>query len=302
MTVTLKRKHAPFFIAVIALSLIGSSLWFMEPFLVTRAEKIPEVQVQKETAGKHIVVNLDKQTVTLTDGTSTPLILPILSQGKPGSYYETIGGTYISDYKTPLQFSSIGHVYMPYSVHVFGQYFIHGVPYYPNGENVSTAYSGGCVRLTNDNAKIVYDFVDTKTRVTITREDERSFDPTKKETETLESEKLTLLMVAAISLETLTQDNTITTFDGRVTTRKETLPELIIRGNKQIAKLYAQEMGETAYVDLMNKKALALGLSNTHFTDISSPVITSYDDYVRFMTYISTYKSYLLTLKEDNRK
>jgi hypothetical protein len=302
MTVTLSRKHAPLFIAVTLLTITGSILLFMSPFTITQAEKNTSIvpYTQKKKPHKYIVADLTNQTITLKEGSSV-IVLPILSQGKPGSYYETIGGLYLNDYKTPLHFSSIGHVYMPYSVHVFGQYFIHGVPYYPNGENVSTAYSGGCIRLTNDNAKIVYDFVQEGTPIIITQEQEDSFDKTDISTSTLESLKMTTLMVALVSLETLTQDNSIVDAVGNITTRRATLSKLVLQGDFSLTGLYTKDMGEEAYLQLMNQKAEALGLSNTHFENLNSPVTTTYDDYVRFMNYISTYKSYLLSLSNSKK-
>jgi hypothetical protein len=245
--------------------------------------------------GKYVVIHLDAMVLELRNGDKTISTLPLLSQGKPGSYYETIGGTYLSDYKEPLHFSSIGHVYMPSSVHLFGNYFIHGIPYYPNGDAVSSTYSGGCIRLANDDALTVYNFIDRGTPIIITRDTEFSFTGTEIASTTLTSTEMTSLMVSAISLEVLTQDSPITDTDGvTMTTRKTILPRLL-SGDTSVAHLYARSIGEDAYVSLMNQKAEALGLTNTHFTDVISPVPTTYEDYARFMSYISTYKSYLRT-------
>lgn len=267
----------------------------MSPPVVTKGDtEVTTVSTPHPYEGKHIIVNLTEMTITLENGTTTIAIYPILSQGKPGSYYETIGGVYTNDYKTPLHFSSIGHVYMPYSVHVFGNYFIHGVPYYPNGTPVSSAYSGGCIRLTDNVAKIVYDYVDKGTLIIVTRDTELSFNPTMVSTSTLTSQSMTNLMVASISLEALTQDNEITGLEGEITTRRKILPSLLVDGNTAVATLYAQSIGEENFVELMNQKAEALGLTNTHFTDVTSPVTTTYEDQERFMTYITTYKKYLI--------
>jgi hypothetical protein len=274
---------------------MGSIFWFMNPPVVTKGDtEVPTINTSHPYKDKHIIVHLSEMTITLENGTTTVATYPILSQGKPGSYYETIGGVYANDYKTPLHFSSIGHVYMPYSVHVFGNYFIHGVPYYPNGTPVSSAYSGGCIRLTDDVAKIVYDFVDKGTIIIVTRDTELSFNPTMVSTSTLASQNMTNLMVASISLEALTQDNEITGIEGEATTRRKILPSLVKDGNIAVATLYAQSIGEENFVNLMNQKAEALGLTNTHFTDVTSPVTTTYEDQERFTSYIATYKSYLI--------
>jgi hypothetical protein len=250
--------------------------------------------------GKHVIVHTREMRIVLKEGTTTLESFPILSVGKPGSYYETIGGVYENDYKTPLHFSSIGHVYMPYSIHVFGNYFIHGVPYYADGTRVSTAYSGGCIRLEDLYAKKVYDFIEKGTPIIITQGKDTDFLPTEYSSSTIVNMDMTTLMVATISLEVLTQDNLILGVDNtEYTTRKKLLPILLNEQDSRVTEKYIEALGEKTFVDLMNQKAKSLGLSNTTFKDALSPVTTTYDDYMRFMAYITTFKSYLRTVQED---
>ena len=276
-----KRLIVSTLIFTIALS--AGVRWFMTQALVTQSETIVQ-EVQKESgdtqiSGKHVIIYLNTMSLELRDGTTVIETLPLLSKGKPGSYYETMGGVYTNDYKVPLHFSSIGHVYMPYSVHLFGNYFIHGVPYYPNGKEVSSTYSGGCIRLTTATS-----FTKTSTAST-----------------TLTSTEMTNLMTASISLEFLTQDNAITDTDGvTVTTRRNLLQRLLVSGDTAIAHLYAQSIGEQAFINAMNQKAKAIGLTNTQFESVDAPVATTYEDYTRFMTYISTYKSYLRAVQRNS--
>lgn len=84
---------------------------------------------------------------------------PILSKGKRGSRWETPTGLYKIETKEEDHFSSIGAVHMPYSMQFFGNFFIHGWPYYPGGEPVPEGYSGGCIRLSTEDAAHVYEFV-----------------------------------------------------------------------------------------------------------------------------------------------
>ncbi len=287
-----------FFISLI----IGGGLWFVSPLLTTTAEVTEETATttRAELLGKYVVIYLNTMTLELHDGSTTLLTFPLLSQGKPGSYYETIGGSYVSDYKVPLHFSSIGHVYMPYSIHLFGNYFIHGVPYYPGGEKVSSAYSGGCIRLSDADAKTVYDFVETGTPIIVTRDNEYSFSTTTEAGIPLSNQDMTNIMVATISLEALTQDNPILGTDGvTYTTRKALLPRLVSYGDTSVSHLYAKSIGEDAFVALMNQKALAIGLNTTHFTNVSTAASTTQEDYDRFMTYITTYKSYIQGIQDS---
>jgi hypothetical protein len=300
------RKKHTITIALFTLTLTASIFWFMVPPTVTKGDTEQPYSAPIYTplyAGKHIIIYLQTMKLELHDGTTTIATLPLLSQGKPGSYYETIGGNYANDYKIPLHFSSIGHVYMPHSIHLFGNYFIHGIPYYPDGSAVSSTYSGGCIRLTDENAKIVYDFVERGTPIIVTRDSDTSFTPTKKATTTLTSIEMTNIMIATISLEFLTQDNEIVDTDGvTVATRRTLLPRLVKSGDSSVAHLYANSLGETTFISLMNQKAAALGLSSTHFESLDEPVVTSYEDYERFMTYITTYKSYLRTMQASGSK
>jgi D-alanyl-D-alanine carboxypeptidase len=100
-------------------------------------------------------------------------------------------------------------------------------------------------------------------------------------------------MVAMISLEFLTQDNSITGIDGTKTTRRALIGELINNHNDEVSLLYAQALGQKTFVDYMNQKAKALGLTNTTFISVEDPAMTTEEDYAKFVNYIDTYKTYL---------
>ena len=292
--------HGYITIGILVGSLALSGVWYATS-PTTRVSEMPFTPVAQEPSplyeGNYVVVHLEKMQVELRNGTTTVETLPIISIGKPGSYYETIGGAYLNDYKIKNHFSSIGLVYMPWSVHVFGNYFIHGVPYYPDGTEVSSAYSGGCVRLSNLNAERVYAFIQKGTPIVITEDTERDFIPTETESPSISSIEMTRLMVAAISLEALTQDNEITDTDGvSVTTRRTLLRRLLTAGDDSVSTKLAQALGEGTYVSYMNQKAQALGLTNTLFTSVTSPASTTPADQERFMQHIENYKTYLLIL------
>lgn len=274
--------------------------------LTSRAEKIvnlPGNKAVKEAAvtplyeGDYVVVNLTSLEVTLHSGTTTLQTLPVITIGKPGSYYETIGGAYENDYKIKNHFSTIGHVYMPWSIHVFGNFFIHGIPYYENGTKVSSEYSGGCIRLSDEDAKLVYNFIQKGTPIIVTDGTERDFMPTATSTQTFESMDMTRAMAAIVSLEVLTQDTPV--YDpsaGKTTTRRKLLPRLIVNKDDSVISIYTKERGDTAFLMYMNTKARALGLTNTTFGSPYSPAITTKEDAERFQNYIANYKTYLLTL------
>lgn len=251
---------------------------------------------------KYIEILLDAMELRLHNGSSSTEIIPILSVGKSGSFYETIGGRYISDYKTELHLSTIGNVYMPYNVHVFGNYFIHGVPYYANGEKVSTKYSGGCIRLRDTDAKKVYDFVEEGIPISISKDNIQEFNPTPFSSSTFLSFKMTTMMVGAINLESLNQDTILGGESVPYKKAKELLQTLLTNGDTRVSKIYADAYDNEKFLEQMNKKAQAIGLSNTKFISVTEPVSTTFEDYTRFMEYITKYKSYMLrtTTNEQN--
>lgn len=298
------KKNSPLTISIILTTfvLFIISMWYaLSPF-TTKAETISnqppsllETTPEKQYGDSYVIIHLDTNTITLHHG-RTVETFDIISQGKPGSYYETIGGVYVSDYKEPLHFSSIGHVYMPYSIHIFGNYFIHGIPYYPNGTKVSSTYSGGCIRLGDSDMERIYNFITPSTPIIITRLSKDDFSPTATTTISMNSFLMTNLMVATISLELLTQDNKILdTNDTTMTTRRSLLPRLLNNHDTSVSILYAKSLGEKAFIQAMNNKAESLGLTNTKFINVTSPAFTTEEDYARFMNYITTYKSYLWT-------
>lgn len=125
---------------------------------------------REEKNGKYITADLDKMILYLNEDGKTIAEIPILSKGKPGSPWETPVGKYTADYKEEKHFSSIGKVWMPNSVQFFGNFFIHGWPYYTDGTPVYEGYSGGCIRLSVADSKKVYDFVESGTPIYISNQ------------------------------------------------------------------------------------------------------------------------------------
>lgn len=244
--------------------------------------------------GRHILIELDKDIILVKNDDTILKKIKIVSQGKPGSYYETIGGNYISDFKEENHFSTLGHVYMPYSVHLFGNYFIHGIPYFPDGVKVSSTFSGGCIRVDDDDAKFIYNFISSSTPIIITRKDSDDFLPTVKKENKKTYKDMTRIMLAITSLEALPQDTEIIV-NEMIITRKDLLKRLLSNENFDISLLYKDKITDEDMLKLMNQKATSLNLSNTQFTSVTEPITTTEDDYYQFMYYVRTYKSFLLT-------
>lgn len=118
---------------------------------------------------KENFVEADLRTMRLTlyAGGVASTTFPILTKGKEGSWWETPTGDYKVLGKTTTAYSSIGNVWMPYSIQFYGNYFIHGWPYHDDGTLVPKGYSGGCIRLATSDAKDVFSFVKTGTPILV---------------------------------------------------------------------------------------------------------------------------------------
>lgn len=119
-----------------------------------------------------IEINLRTMRLALYENGNQIKEVTIFSKGKDGSWWETPTGNYKVLGKEINHFSSIGKVWMPYSVQFYGNYFIHGATYYDGGAPVSANYSGGCVRLSNEDAKAVFNFAQNNMAVLVLEDKE----------------------------------------------------------------------------------------------------------------------------------
>jgi lipoprotein-anchoring transpeptidase ErfK/SrfK len=132
------------------------------PLRVIRNLTIQDV-IPKE--GKFIAADLVAMQVSLYQDEKLVTQYPIKTKGRPGTPWETPAGLYKIQTKEESHFSSIGKVYMPYSMQFYGNYFIHGWTYYPDGTPTPFTFSGGCIKLDTADAKKVFEFAEVGTPV-----------------------------------------------------------------------------------------------------------------------------------------
>lgn len=115
------------------------------------------------SVGKFIAVDLSSLVLTLyQDGTAVNKY-PILASGIPGSPYRASPGFYTVLAKEPDRFNGAERIDLPWSIQLYGNYFIHGWPLASDGSPVNASYPGGSVRLSTEDAQKVYDFADAGT-------------------------------------------------------------------------------------------------------------------------------------------
>jgi D-alanyl-D-alanine carboxypeptidase len=270
-----------------------------------------------------------------------PLIeAPIASKGKNGSWWETSTGLYWVESKQKNHFSSIGHVYMPYSMQFQGNFFIHGWPYYPNGREVESAFSGGCIRLRTSDAKEVFSMINIGVPVLVIADDPASdltsYRPVLPE---LTADAYLVADIqsgfvfmkknesAVSSISFITQFFTALTaseFENldsevRITSRmmpETLLPRFAVGQDWRVADLFYIMLmessaeagyalahhysgGPVSFVGLMNRKASAIGLTQTRFIDpagLGNDNVSSAEDLFGFLRYLFQNKEFLLAV------
>src|SRR3989344_1730637 len=231
--------------------------------------------------------------------------VPIVSKGREGSWWETPTGLYGVVAKEEKHFSSIGKVYMPWSVQFQGNFFIHGWPYYPDGTPVSQSYSGGCIRLANEDAKIVYDLMKKDVPILVLEKDSGNdeFPYSVKPPEvsakaylaadlkngyvfaerdsrvSLPAASLVKLMTALTAAEYIYLERTIVITDDMITGIRfngelkagktfsafDLLHPMLVESSNDAANAISYFLGPKYFINLMNQKARSLNMNNTIF-------------------------------------
>jgi len=229
---------------------------------------------------------------------------------------------------------------MPYSMEFYGNFFIHGWPYYPDSTPVRLGFTGGCIRLSTPDAAKVFAFADIRTPILVY---ESSADPLTSHSITAArlpdvsaesylvadvntgevfAEKnasvvrpiasLTKLITSIVANEAITYDRPITITSHVMTTLGETLFKkgdvltatelqypLLMQSDNGAAVALADSFGSSGFISLMNAKASALGMNDTHFEDphgISEHNVSSAEDLFRLAHYFYNNQKFLLNI------
>ncbi|MFA6495113.1 MAG: peptidoglycan DD-metalloendopeptidase family protein [Candidatus Paceibacterota bacterium] len=110
----------------------------------------------KENAFRLFEVNLTDGKILFWENGLLRQTFPVAYQSPYGKWFETPTGYFSIGVKRPTLKSSIVDVFMEHAVQFYEDFFIHGIPYYPNGTKVTSQFSGGCLRLDDGVAKDFY--------------------------------------------------------------------------------------------------------------------------------------------------
>ena len=121
---------------------------------------------QSAASGKLMEIDLDNMKTRLWENGRVVKTFEVAGKGNPKSN-PTKEGLFSVLTKEPNHFSSLSHVWMPWSIRYSGSYFIHEWPYWPGGSLITSKYSAGCVRSYQGDAKEIYDWVEIGTPILV---------------------------------------------------------------------------------------------------------------------------------------
>lgn len=234
---------------------------------------------------------------------------PIKAKGRKGSWWETPPGLYKALDKIPTHKSSFGPVYMPWNIPFHGNFFIHGWPYYPGGSPATGLYSGGCIRLSVEDAKEIYGLTSVGIPILVFEDNfskgagtfavnieepqaeaflvaEAGSNFVFRERSASEEKPagwFTSLMAALVASEHLSLEHSISVPEmnsekertaryqkGERYTVYELLFPLLHESDDEAARILASGLGEKRLLRLMNEKAQSLGMEKTEFASFKS--------------------------------
>jgi len=190
-----------------------------------------------EEKGLFVDVNLSEKIITVFDDGTIEYTLPIRAIASKTSWWQTPPGVYEAKNKIKTHKSSFGNVFMPWNIPFQGNFFIHGWPYYPSGNPATSSVSGGCIRLSTEDAETLFEDVPVNTPIIVHANEFR--------TDFIDKERLT-------SFPQLSTENyLVTNLDTN---------ELYGKGND----LRELKLGNLALLPLTLSAAEYIGIEKTH--------------------------------------
>ena len=289
-----------------------------------------------------VELNLVSMELTYYEEGESVETMPILSKGEDGSWWQVPAGLYTVDQKKQKRYSSFGNIYMPWSISFEGNFYLNGVPHYEDGAEVPEEYTGGGIRLSNENAEKVFNTIAVGTQILV---HETNFEndgflyaakvPGIQASEYLIADldsstvlaandldaavpiaSLTKLMTALVAAEHIDLDMDVnlggaapyvTTLIPRLAgsynvSMYSLLQLLLMESSNEAAEAIANEYGRASFIALMNKKAEALGMTDTLFTDSSGlddGNVSTVQDLLRLTQYIHHNRGFILELTQN---
>lgn len=317
-------------------SRIGSQRTPQEEAMLPQEES-PHIDSHIPLEGKFVAIDSAQRVIEVYEDGELIDTLPILGSWREGSHWEAPTGEYAVIHKETNHHSNLGGVSLPYVVHFFGNFYIHGWPYTSDGTPVGESFKGGGIRLASRDAGQLFRFVDIGTPVYVLNMYESVAQ--RKESLSLSADaepyvnarafvladletgevllahneehrrpiaSITKLMTAVAAYETIAFDAAVPLpYKGDRYTAKDLIYPLMLRSDNQVANAYASYIGTDNFMYWMNEKAKAIGMKDTKFQDpsgLSYNNVSTALDLFRLARYLYTETAFILAASKESDK
>ncbi|NBD73620.1 L,D-transpeptidase family protein [Patescibacteria group bacterium] len=301
---------------------------------LANADFFDEVKEQFVSEGLTFVeVNLSTMELRLWERGLVVQSVPVLTKGRPGTWWETPPGLYQVNTKIREHVSSFAAVSMPYNLPFNGNFFIHGWPTYLDGTPVEGGFSGGCIRLSTEDAEALYRRVEVGTPILVFEDKFTSSDtaytyrtPAPEASSVLVADlaanhvfharepdathplgSLLFPLVAVVASEHLSMESTLTAAPdpagllgaGETYELYELLFPLLLTGNEGALETIAARLGRERLTRLVAQKARSLGMVDTQINSLAvddARNVTSAEDVFQLAKYVHSYRSFVLSM------
>ncbi|MEK9153625.1 MAG: L,D-transpeptidase family protein, partial [Patescibacteria group bacterium] len=128
---------------------------------IISAKIMPDFLVYRDDLLKNnqdfLEINLQQKQVSFYQQGQVVKTAEILKLGDKVNWGGTPAGLYSVLSGGKEAYSAGAEAYMPYALKFYGKYFLHGSPYYANGDVYASDFSGGCVQIADQDAKEFFD-------------------------------------------------------------------------------------------------------------------------------------------------
>jgi hypothetical protein len=232
----------------------------------------------------------------------------VFGAGAAGSWWDTPSGLYAIEAKDKRLFTTTGQAYLPYALTFQSNFVIHGWPVYPDGERAGNDFNGGGIKISDEDAKALFEEVSVDVPVLVHKSAQRPdtfvYEPQIPDIATKEYfiadisngtilaasdldlqvpiASLTKLMTAVVASEEINLDSRIWVTapnfvqsmiprlaDQASVSMYSLLQVLLLESSNEASEVIAGEVGREEFISAMNAKARQLGMLDSEFTDPS---------------------------------
>lgn len=131
-----------------------------DPYLEAKAEAL-------SSGESFIDIDLVAGNIVFWEDAFTEHVFPIVFTPATDSWWYSPGGVYTVEDTHEEKYSTFANMYLPWAVSFGGNIGINGIPRYQDGVEAPPSYEGGGIRLKNEDAEVLYHFIQPDMQVLI---------------------------------------------------------------------------------------------------------------------------------------